>query len=77
MVTGAVPVEVSVSGCGDVDPTVTSPKVRLAALKDNCGLATGIPVPFRATTAVGFVEELLSIVSVPVTAPVAGGAKCI
>ena len=35
MVTGAVPVEVSVTGCVDAVFTVTLPKVRLAALSVN------------------------------------------
>jgi hypothetical protein len=63
MVTGAVPVEISVKGCVDTVFTVTSPNVRLAALTVNCGLNTAVPVPLRLTTAVLLVEELLWIVS--------------
>ena len=63
MVTGAVPVEVSVTGCVDDVFTVTSPNVRLAALTVNCGLNTAVPVPLRLTTAVLLVDELLWIVS--------------
>ena len=63
MVTGAVPVEVSVTGCVDDVFTVTSPNVRLAALTVNCGLNTAVPVPLRVTTAVLLVEELLWMVS--------------
>lgn len=35
MVTAAVPVDVSVSGCVDEDPTMTSPKLMAAALTDS------------------------------------------
>ena len=63
MVTGAVPVEVNVTGCVDAVSTVTLPNVRLAALTVNCGFATAVPVPLRLTTAVLLVDELLWIVS--------------
>ena len=63
MVTGAVPVEVNVTGCVDAVFTVTSPNVRLAALIVNCGLNAAVPVPLRLTTAVLLVDELLWIVS--------------
>ena len=59
MFTGAVPVEVSVTGCVDAVFTVTSPNVRLAALIVNCGLNTAVPVPLRLTTAVLLVDESL------------------
>jgi hypothetical protein len=67
IVTGAVPVEVNVTGCFDEVFTVTSPNVRLAVLSVNCGLptdglATGdVPVPLRLTTAVLLVVESLCI----------------
>ena len=68
IVTGAVPVEVNVTGCVEALFTVTSPNVRLAALivncgLDNCGLDTVVPVPLRLTTAMLSVDELLWIVS--------------
>jgi hypothetical protein len=63
MITGAVPVEVNVTGCVDAVFTVTSPNVRLAALTVNCGLGTAVPIPLRLTTAVLLVDELLWIVS--------------
>ena len=63
MVTGAVPVEVNVTGCVDAVFTVTSPNVRLAALIVNCGLDTAVPMPLRLTTAVLLVDELLWMVS--------------
>jgi len=59
MVTGTVPVEVSVSGCVDGVFRVTLPNVRLAALIANCGLAADVPVPLRLTIAVLLVEESL------------------
>jgi hypothetical protein len=62
-VTGAVPVEVNVTGCVEAVFTVTSPNVRLAALTVNCGLDTAVPVPLRLTTAVLLVAELLWIVT--------------
>ena len=63
MVTGAVPVELNVTGCVDAVFTVTLPNVRLAALIVNCGLDTAVPVPLRLTTAVPLVDELLWMVS--------------
>ena len=47
IVTGAVPVEVRVTGCFDEVFTVTLPNVRLAALSVNCGLAEPAAYPFR------------------------------
>ena len=68
IVTGAVPVEVNVTGCVEALFTVTSPNVKLAVLivsceLDGCGLDTVVPVPLRLTTAVVLVDELLWIVS--------------
>src|SRR5258707_8151899 len=63
MVTGAVPVEVSVTGCVDAVFSVTSLNIRLTALIVNCGLVTAVPVPLRLTTAVLLVDELLWMVS--------------
>ncbi len=74
-VTGAVPIDVNVTGCVDSVATVTLPKVRLAELTVNCGFDTTVPVPLRLTTAVPFVDELLWIVSCPAAAPVAVGSK--
>jgi hypothetical protein len=65
MATGAVPVEVSVTGCVDAVFTVTLPNARLAALMVSCGLGTvaAVPVPLRLTTAVLLVDESLWMVS--------------
>jgi hypothetical protein len=59
MVTGAVPLELSVTGCVDAVFSVTSPNARLTALSVNCGLVAAVPVPLRLTTAVLLVEESL------------------
>jgi hypothetical protein len=81
IVTGAIPVEVRVTGCVDGVFTDTLPNVRLAVLSVNCGLASAVPVslsvpvPFRLTTAVPLVEELLWIVSWPDAAPVVVGSN--
>ena len=78
MVTGAVPVDVMVTGCADAVFTVTLPNVRLAALIINCGLdtaATAVPMPLRLTTAVLFVDESLSIASCPAAAPLVVGSN--
>jgi hypothetical protein len=75
IVTGAVPVEVSVTGCFDAVLTVTSPNVRLAALSVSCGLVAAVPVPVRFTMAVLLVDESLCIVSCPEAAPVAVGSN--
>ena len=75
MVTGAVPVDVNVTGCVDAVFTVTLPNVRLAALIVNCGFDVAVPVPLRLTTAVLFVDELLWIVSCPAAAPVVVGSN--
>ena len=68
MVTGAVPVEVNVTGCVDAVFTVTSPNVRLVALivscgPGDCGLDAVVPMPLRLITAVLLVDELLWMVS--------------
>jgi len=61
-VTGAVPVDVSVSDCVVAVFTVTLPKLRLVALTVNCGLGAAVLVPLRVTAAVLPVDELLLIV---------------
>jgi hypothetical protein len=62
-VTGAVPVEVSVSDCVVAVFTVTLPKLRVAALTVNCGLGAAVLVPLRVTCAVEPVDESLLIVT--------------
>jgi hypothetical protein len=69
IVTGELPVDVSVIDCVVGEFSATLPKLRLAALTVNCGLAGPIPIPERATTAVPFVVALLLTVSCPVAAP--------
>ncbi len=64
IVTGAVPVEVNVTGSVEAVFTVTSPNVRLAALTVSCGTRHHtVPVPLRLTTAVLLVDELLWMVT--------------
>jgi hypothetical protein len=76
IVTGAVPVDVNVSGSVEAVFTVTLPNVKLAALSVNCGLVAALPVPLRSTTAVLLVDELLWIINCPDAGPVAVGSKC-
>ena len=68
IVTGAVPVEVRVTGSVDAVFTATLPNGKLVGLivscgLDDCGLDTVVPVPLRCTTAVLLVDELLWIVT--------------
>jgi hypothetical protein len=61
-VTGAVPVDVSVSDCVVAVFTVTLPKLKVAALTANCGLGAAVLLPLRVTCALEPVDESLSIV---------------
>jgi len=63
MVTGAVPLEVSVNGRVEAVFNVTLPNAKLAALTVNCGLDAAAPVPLKFTTAVLLVDESLWIVT--------------
>lgn len=76
MTSGAVPVEVTVTGIVEFEPTAILPKLRPVVLIINCGLVAVTPVLVRLIAAVAFVEELLLMVSVPVTAPAVMGADC-
>ncbi len=76
IVTGAVPLEVNVTGWVDAVFTVTLPNIRVAALSANCGLVAVVPVPLRFTTVVALVDELLAIVSWPEPAPAPLGSNC-
>ena len=71
-VTAAVPLEVSVTGKVEVEPSVTLPKLRLPGLTVNCGV---VPVPLMLTVTVGLVEELLLMVRVPVAEPAVVGSN--
>lgn len=62
-VTGAVPVEVSVSACVVEEFTVTLPKLSVPALTVSCGTGAAAPVPSSDTTAVLPLVESLLIVS--------------
>lgn len=72
-VTGAVPVDVSVSDWLVVEFTVTLPKLKVAALTVNCGLGAATLVPLRVTCAVEPVDESLLIVIWPLAVPIAVG----
>jgi len=74
-VTGEVPVEVRTKVCVVGVFTVTLPKLRLAALRVNCGFAAAVPVPLRATAEVLPLLELLLTDICPVAAPVAVGSN--
>ena len=63
IVTGDVPVDVSVRDCVVAAFTVVLPKLRLAVLNVNCGLVAAVLVPPKTTTVVLPVEELLVIVT--------------
>ena len=72
-VTEDVPVDVNVTVLVVAEFTVTLPKLRLEGLTVNCGFATAVPEPLKATTDLLPVDELLLIVSWPATAPAAVG----
>ena len=72
IVNGPVPLEARVTDCVEEESTVTLPKLKLEEPSVNCGVVDA-PVPLRLTTAVGFVDELLLMVSLPDTAPAVVG----
>lgn len=74
-VTCEVPVEVRVRVLVIEVLTSMLPKLRLAVLIVNWGLAAA-PVPARETTAVPPLVELLLIVNCPLTTPVDAGLNC-
>jgi hypothetical protein len=74
-VTGEVPVEVNVNDCVVGVFTVTLPKLKVAALRVNCGLDAATLVPLRVTCAVGPLDELLLIVTCPLAVPTAVGSN--
>jgi hypothetical protein len=75
-VTGAVPVDVSVTVWVVAVFTVTLPKLRLPALTANCGLDAAMLVPLSPTTVVELVDESLLIVICPLAAPIDVGRNC-
>ena len=74
-VTGDVPVDVNVNDCVVGVFTVTLPKLRVAALRVNCGLDAATLVPLRVTCAVDPLDELLLIVTCPLAVPTAVGSN--
>lgn len=73
-VTAVVPVDVSVSDFVAEELTLTLPKPNVVALNVNCGLAA-VAVPLKDTAAVPPLAELLLIVRLPVSDPLAVGAN--
>jgi hypothetical protein len=71
-----VPLDVKVMDAVAAEFVATLPKLRLAALTVNWGVAAIVPVPLRATTAVLPVDELLLTVICPDFAPVVVGSNC-
>lgn len=69
-----MPDDVSVSDNVAEELSATLPKLKLVVLKVSCGLLA-VPVPLKATTAELPVDELLVIVSCPLTAPAAFGVN--
>jgi len=79
-VTGAVPVEESVSICDVVVLTTCDPKFTLDALTLRVGTRFGpsaaMPVPLSPTTIVPLFDVSLAIVSCPVIDPTPAGSNC-
>ena len=71
--TAAVPVEVSITGSIEDEPSATLPNARLVGLTASVRVVCGVPVPERLIVVVGFVEELLLTVRTPLAAPAIGG----
>ena len=71
-VTGAVPVEVRVTGSETGVPTASSPKLIAAVLRVSVGL---VPVPLRFTVVVVLTVDELEMTIVPLAAPAAVGLK--
>ena len=74
--TGPVPVDVSVTVCVPVEATATFPKLRVPGLTVNWVVPAAVPVPFKLTTVVPLVDELLLTVNFPAAAPAAVGLNC-
>ena len=72
-VTGEAPEDLSVTDCVAEELTLTLPKLRVEALRVNCGLAAAVPVPLNVTVAVLPLVELLLMVSFPEAAAAAVG----
>ena len=74
MVTGAVPVDVSVTDCFDAMLRGTFPKFTDVGLTVSCGTAVVVPFPPNETAA-GPEGSLLVTVSVPESGPAVVGSK--
>lgn len=71
-VTGAVPVEVRVTGSVTGVPTASFPKLMVVVLRVRVGL---VPVPLKFTVVVVLPVDELEMTTVPVAAPAAVGLK--
>ena len=74
-VTAAEPDDVSVNDCVPEEFTATLPKLNVLALNDNCGVEAAAPVPLKETEIVLPLVELLLILRLPVSDPLAVGAN--
>jgi hypothetical protein len=74
IVTGAVPLDVKVSGSDAPLFTVTLPKLSDVVLEVSCGVAAVVPLPLNATLTLAGVA-LLVMVSVSASAPAVAGSK--
>jgi hypothetical protein len=72
-VTALVPLEVNVTPSVALEPTATSPKLKLVGL--TVSVDAPVPVPLRLTATAAFAVELLVIASEPVAALAAVGAN--
>lgn len=75
MTTGSVPVDESVIGCVDDEPTVTFPKLKSVGFTRSCGVDSSTPVPLRETFTVLLVEEFEVMASDPVYESEVDGAN--
>lgn len=65
----ALPLLLKVTVCWPVEPTVTLPKLRLVALRDNCAAGATSDVAEREAVAVGVFTASLTTESVPLAFP--------
>lgn len=71
-----MPDDLRVNDCVPEKFTVTLPKLNVLALNDNCAVVAAAPVPLNETDVVLPLVELLLILRLPVSDPLAVGANC-
>ena len=74
IVSGAVPVDVTITGSVAVDPTLTVPKLRLFGLTVTCGLVRAMPVLVNLIAVLSCLSALLLMVSIPLAVLASTGA---